>query len=1301
MNTTRAASSSGTAAKPANIASRAPKHSPRKDAGSSMGPGDLTPPSSDPRQEERKVPQMLMSPPPEETLQIARSKAASETRASLGSPHQYSEGDSTPPPNASKRKRNRPTPSVADSRLKDAVASSSRVTLEATPNPKPRKQSKLHVSFVQEPTTPTKPSTKSPHSRASASPSKKGLLQSPHAQNPLADYVFPRSPLANGRASSRRRSATPRPHYEPPPDRFTPPREVVYSPAPSISKSSKRKSVPRSNIKVRRLTLQIKKEAPEIDLNAPLPPPSPTEDPLLLHGPPPSTKRRPGAPRASLASTHSRDTPIISSSPVRSSQIDGSHLPDLNFANMDVDSDDDELPLPPLFAFDKLGDVDEPWTDDEQDGASEFDHAGEYTGKFKIITVPTKADPPSSMTRRRQDMWGRPISPFPRSKLLPALRHSPIPEAPGVEENELPIAEYDEEEPQTAPVRSPSPPAPLDAEGDVRMNEPADAAHPPPFVTLGVPPEQEGDHEEQYEELPVEQDGSSVDDGYQHSEAVSMEYSVRLPSEHESSAPGGETFEEMPQVEETVLDAANDSDRAESVLSYVDPGDLSHEPVQVPGPEEANEGAPSSEVLPVAAATLLQGDRHAPAAATIRRPDSLTGATVPIFPTPHLSADVPPVESTRGVSATVPHASAVESTDDAQAEWSFGVPQHDDDDGEENAAAEEEDAWSVIRELSKEPDEQPDLDPGPRLAPPPLPTPRLPVSPRNPFYVRTPGVASMSAARPLDGTGDYRSGNASLPQFDLPEDDFDESLLDPGIVKITSSDPMAAARAAAILRLHKYDCVQHVPSPKQKTPFNLESVVKSANRRSVMQSAIGKGSTSLRRSTLGGVVGHTTMVDGTTRTSLAELLREAEATIILEEGSLHGLTPPKHSTSFETPARSASSNARFAAIRSSFETPASGVSRPREWSKADWKALDSCYTDERLALGEDSLAPAEQVDLGKVVERFVGHVGERVLAASGPSWSRENLLKRARALQRKQMSANQAPPRQMLDTSAMCSWTSAHQYSTLLSPNTSILKDLDSPQPAPAASTTSSSTDSNQTSGFTSASVSNTIPTSSAGDVQYSQLLEDAKAEERGDAVCASSIGVEDSPFQPSANRSFVSPLLPGRAAHSLASKVKGLIFSYLPRSPKTAPAKQKPAPAANGPILPVPPPEIFKQPRPPITTPAPKRSEKSAAPKDLVQLNRVPAPKPSMIPRPTQQPRRWVQLNPVPSRPSSSAVFNPAAPRERRDSGASVKDLVKTFETMQKTQTTERELELRRQRGVKHWAEARAAKSSKATWRP
>lgn len=277
------------------------------------------------------------------------------------------------------------------------------------------------------------------------------------------------------------------------------------------------------------------------------------------------------------------------------------------------------------------------------------------------------------------------------------------------------------------------------------------------------------------------------------------------------------------------------------------------------------------------------------------------------------------------------------------------------------------------------------------------------------------------------------------------------------------------------------------------------------------------------------------------------------------------------------------------------------------------------------------------------------------------------------------------------------------QYSALLSPNASILKDLEPLEPSRPSGPIRVSLDKTSTSYSTATRI--VAPTSK--DVQYSQLSKDVEVVGKDGAGILSSNEVEGTPSPTEANRSFVSPLLPGRAAHSLASKVKGLVFSYLPRSPKTAPTKKpKPKPAANGPVLPVPPSEVFKKPRPPITTPAPKPVEKLAPAKALVQLHRVPPPKLSMIPRPSQQqPQRWVQLNPVPSRPSSSTGFNSSTVRERRDSGASVKDLVKTFETMEKMQVADREsrkqLELKRNKSIKQWSEVRTAKSSKPVWRP
>lgn len=70
-------------------------------------------------------------------------------------------------------------------------------------------------------------------------------------------------------------------------------------------------------------------------------------------------------------------------------------------------------------------------------------------------------------------------------------------------------------------------------------------------------------------------------------------------------------------------------------------------------------------------------------------------------------------------------------------------------------------------------------------------------------------------------------------------------------------------------------------------------------------------------------------------------------------------------------------------------------SGPREWTKADWKLLDSCFTDERhdfaqaQGLPEGDLANADDIELSNVVARFVDLVGgEDVLESLGDSWSK-------------------------------------------------------------------------------------------------------------------------------------------------------------------------------------------------------------------------------------------------------------------------------------------------------------------------
>lgn len=170
------------------------------------------------------------------------------------------------------------------------------------------------------------------------------------------------------------------------------------------------------------------------------------------------------------------------------------------------------------------------------------------------------------------------------------------------------------------------------------------------------------------------------------------------------------------------------------------------------------------------------------------------------------------------------------------------------------------------------------------------------------------------------------------------------------------------------------------------------------------------------------------------------------------------------------------------------------------------------------------------------------------------------------------------------------------------------------------------------------------------------------------------------------------SPKIP--ESPSLASRMRGYIFSYLPRLSKPKPAPQ-PSVLEKG--LPIPPPEVLNKPRPPVMTPAPKPKERTAHPKELVNL--APAPKPSMIPRPTKQVRRLVDLNhvtpPVPK-------VKPKIQVGRRDSGSSVKDLVQSFEVISRQEEAPERESLSRlgHRRVENWASSRVP-TQKTVWKP
>lgn len=140
-----------------------------------------------------------------------------------------------------------------------------------------------------------------------------------------------------------------------------------------------------------------------------------------------------------------------------------------------------------------------------------------------------------------------------------------------------------------------------------------------------------------------------------------------------------------------------------------------------------------------------------------------------------------------------------------------------------------------------------------------------------------------------------------------------------------------------------------------------------------------------RRRTFGGVLGDKVIIPGSPVMTIPELLHEAERSVEQRERSMH---TPARATSFLND----TGLFKVPLDRPVFETPGPrqrvhsrpmfNPNGPRSWDKDDWKLLDACFTDERLALGshkrpigEAILAPVDDVDLDRVVDRFMEQTG--------------------------------------------------------------------------------------------------------------------------------------------------------------------------------------------------------------------------------------------------------------------------------------------------------------------------------------
>ncbi|TFK67570.1 hypothetical protein BDN72DRAFT_90243 [Pluteus cervinus] len=1052
----------------------------------------------------------------------------------------------SPPPEETLRRVSKPTPFTpsllvnagavpvsAPKRKRTAVASSGQPPAspgpaEATPNPKPRKQTKHHIRQNSIP-SPTRSSSTAPQ-ELTPTKTKRVVLKSPHVANPDADYLPPMACEAEGSTARRtfsakaRRSATPIPPYEPPSVVYTPPREVMMT--PTISKSSKRKTKRHTNSKHLKINLPIKKELPDIDLNAPMPPASPTDDPLLLSGSVVPLSTPPKAKVFREVAIEAQTLPP-SSSPI-DEQFDDlpmvqptweapySDSSDLSYMDMDDNAQ--------LAAFDlNIPVSDGAWTDsDDEDADPEvIEGVGEITGRWRMMKVPTKQDPPSSATRDRMEKWGRPISPFPRKSggnALQTLEDDIEPDELGSPIQKLDFSRVRDNTPQ------PSAATPL----------PSDA---------------------QLQRAAIELDTADLDQDSEIEELTQQDIMpARAQAEHVHQDPNvsGDSNMSFPEPDAMESHSGDEAEEEEVRLLSVEP-ESHEERVQSPG-----------------------DDQH----------------------------DATPVELTHDDPVNQPLAM-----------------QQDDVHAEASESSHSPSAYSIL------------------------------------FPRREPLVPQVNDAV-----------DTSIDDEDGTEEEYDTGL---GVVKISSSDPKAAARAAAILKQHDYDCFTKILQQKKRRTSHstVDSVAHDNRRRSLVGSGIRKTQSAKkeRRLTLGGVVGDQVFIPGTPVMTLPQLLAEAEKDLSVhhEQESLC-LSPRRDPFKTPLPRRHSAVVEHHQPAPSQFTVSDVGQ---RVWAKDDWKQLDGCFTDERLAAGmdqglqPDELADVDDVQIENVVERFVTlYGGYDVINQFGDAWKRDNILQRASALRNKQEAGHVAPPTTPRVTSSA---SNSPRLPTMAVPDFTPLARRPPSKSRPVLPPPVVDGPFKD--------LAKVPPTLLAP--RYSHLFEEAVAVSENQHLTTpknrnvdvhDQSGSIDDEYSLELSASLPPPshsTRPEPPSTTLGKRVKGFLFSYLPSMPKTAPPATK-IKSSTHPGLPLPPLDILSKSRPPVVTPARPPIPKSKAPKELVQLHHGPQPTiaPSRIPR-LVQPRRLVELHPVPKPVELVDLIKPI-PRPRRSSG-SVKDLIQNYEQL------------------------------------
>lgn len=499
-----------------------------------------------------------------------------------------------------------------------------------------------------------------------------------------------------------------------------------------------------------------------------------------------------------------------------------------------------------------------------------------------------------------------------------------------------------------------------------------------------------------------------------------------------------------------------------------------------------------------------------------------------------------------------------------------------------------------------------------------------------------------------------------------------------------------------------------------------ESASRDARRKSALQSGVSKSSSEKqRRRSMGGMIGDRVFIPGSPIMTLPELLTHAEEDLDrAEENLLVTVTPVKVMRQDRDPFKTPAPHGRSAFTAQNYRDD------KHAWTKEDWKQLDACFTDERLDVAEKLgsaegvMADVEDIRIEDVVERFVVMMGgDATVNARGSLWDRyvsivvkpsviiaksryrDSLCTRARALQKKQRSGNVAPPtpRRGATPSSPLSVVPDFTPITRRRPHPPALRPKLPPPLARAPF--------------------DDIPnkTKVHGSLlapRYSHLLEEAIAVSQDqpviDITSSATAEAKGAEFHPDAGEQVDDNFSRVSADDSAAdqtittpekfqsgiSKVKGFFTSYLPTLSKSAPPKTR-IPRPGKPGLPLPPPEVLGKTRGPISTPARQPLPKVITPKEQVYLHHTSPPKKPTLRQPTTKPQRLVELNPTPLPVEN---INVPAPRNRRSSGGSVKDLVRNFEVMDSEAAKKPEVQrigsIRNLKGL-------PAGKGKASWRP